>query len=162
MIRIALGFILTLLVRFAAAQPDTISYTLSMEAPHTHYFEVEMTLKGVDRDTLDFKMPVWTPGSYLVREFSRHVEAFQAEDRGGVAHGRNLLMRAVVATPPHARARTVGSTVETPRMTDASPIGGRGHGPCLARRLARFAGDVIALAVRFAASARHVLRRRLC
>ena len=83
MIRIALGFILTLLVRFAAAQPDTIFYTLSMEAPHTHYFEVEMTLKGADQDTLDFKMPVWTPGSYLVREFSRHVEAFQAEGQNG-------------------------------------------------------------------------------
>ena len=28
-------------------------------------------------------MPVWTPGSYLVREFSRNVEAFTARDRQG-------------------------------------------------------------------------------
>ena len=30
-------------------------------------------------------MAVWTPGSYLVREFSRHVESMTAESPGGIA-----------------------------------------------------------------------------
>jgi predicted metalloprotease with PDZ domain len=28
-------------------------------------------------------MPVWTPGSYLVREYARHVQDFAATEAGG-------------------------------------------------------------------------------
>jgi len=28
-------------------------------------------------------MPVWTPGSYLIREFERHVQDFAAADSAG-------------------------------------------------------------------------------
>ena len=28
-------------------------------------------------------MPVWTPGSYLVREYARHVQDFPARDASG-------------------------------------------------------------------------------
>ncbi len=59
-----------------------LSYYLSTPEPHTHYFEVEIKLQDYQtpegQDYLDFVMPVWTPGSYLVREFARHVENFQA------------------------------------------------------------------------------------
>jgi predicted metalloprotease with PDZ domain len=34
-------------------------------------------------DGLECVFPVWTPGSYLVREFARHVEGFTAEDGAG-------------------------------------------------------------------------------
>ncbi len=30
----------------------------------------------------DLVMPVWTPGSYLVREFERHVQDFAADANG--------------------------------------------------------------------------------
>ncbi|RNI22709.1 M61 family peptidase [Rufibacter latericius] len=49
-----------------------------MPEPHTHYFEVEMRLEGFKGKNLDVTMPVWTPGSYLIREFPKNVEAFQA------------------------------------------------------------------------------------
>ncbi|MDP6593799.1 MAG: PDZ domain-containing protein [Candidatus Marinimicrobia bacterium] len=52
---------------------DQIIYHLSMPEPHTHYFHVSMELKAVTESTVRLKMPVWTPGSYLVREFSRNV-----------------------------------------------------------------------------------------
>jgi predicted metalloprotease with PDZ domain len=57
-------------------------YRLSMPEPHSHLLHVEM---AVDRpgDALDLVFPVWTPGSYLVREFARHVEGMAAEDGGG-------------------------------------------------------------------------------
>src|SRR5690349_9184724 len=61
----------------AAAAP-TLRYTLSMPAPQTHYFEVEMTLGSFSKAYTDLKMPVWAPGSYLVREFAKNVEGFQA------------------------------------------------------------------------------------
>ena len=71
----------------AAAVPE-ISYTVSMSKPWTHLLEVEMRLK-YDRApaTAELKMPVWTPGSYLVREFARHVQDFAARDAGGKALG---------------------------------------------------------------------------
>jgi predicted metalloprotease with PDZ domain len=31
----------------------------------------------------ELKMPVWTPGSYLIREYARHVEDFKAKDTSG-------------------------------------------------------------------------------
>jgi predicted metalloprotease with PDZ domain len=70
----------------AAAPADhgnaTLRYTLAMPAPQTHYFEVKMELRGFDREYTDIKMPVWAPGSYLVREFARHVERLQATAGG--------------------------------------------------------------------------------
>ncbi|TGE29962.1 M61 family peptidase [Hymenobacter metallicola] len=50
-----------------------------MPAPQTHYFEVEMALGGFNKQYTDVKMPVWAPGSYLVREFAKHVEGFEAK-----------------------------------------------------------------------------------
>ncbi len=60
--------------------PD-ISYTVSMTKPWTHLLEVEMRL-SYDRPQKDVEivMPVWTPGSYLVREYARHVQDFSAQN----------------------------------------------------------------------------------
>ncbi|MFD1872810.1 M61 family metallopeptidase [Hymenobacter bucti] len=60
----------------------SLRYTLAMPAPQTHYFEVKMELRGFEREYTDIKMPVWAPGSYLVREFARHVERLQATAGG--------------------------------------------------------------------------------
>lgn len=70
--------------RPAGASP-TLRYTLAMPAPHTHYFEVTMELGGFPADYTDVKMPVWAPGSYLVRDFARHVEGLQARTAAGQA-----------------------------------------------------------------------------
>jgi predicted metalloprotease with PDZ domain len=69
-----------LLSQFAPAQAaSTLRYTLSMPAPQTHYFEVDMALGGFSKPYTDVKMPVWAPGSYLVREFAKNVEGFEAK-----------------------------------------------------------------------------------
>jgi len=66
-----------------AASPD-ISYTVSMSKPWTHLLEVEMRLKWDQMPTqAELKMPVWTPGSYLVREYARHVQDFAVKDASG-------------------------------------------------------------------------------
>lgn len=57
-----------------------VLYTLSFKKPYTHYCEVEIFIRGVTEDTLTIAMPVWTPGSYLIREFSKNVEGVIAED----------------------------------------------------------------------------------
>lgn len=69
---------------FIQAAPR-IDYTVSMNEPHTHYFDVQMRVSGYKQSYIDFKMPVWTPGSYLVREYARNVEAFTARTGKGQA-----------------------------------------------------------------------------
>src|SRR5690554_755736 len=56
-----------------------ISFELSFKEPQAHYVEVRMELSGFKGKTLDLKMPVWAPGSYLIREFPKNVESFSAE-----------------------------------------------------------------------------------
>jgi predicted metalloprotease with PDZ domain len=65
----------------AAAQP--IRYTLSFPAPHTHYVEVSAAVPTEGRPEVELMMAVWTPGSYLVREYERNVEAVTAAGSDG-------------------------------------------------------------------------------
>ncbi|HEX8189211.1 MAG TPA: PDZ domain-containing protein [Pyrinomonadaceae bacterium] len=73
--------------RAVPAGAPEIAYTVSMPRPHTHLFEVEARLRygAAAPAALDLLMPVWTPGSYLVREYERHVQEFGARDAGGRA-----------------------------------------------------------------------------
>jgi predicted metalloprotease with PDZ domain len=67
----------------AAPKPSApvISYTVSMPKPWTHLLEVEMRLAWDQMpEKLELKMPVWTPGSYLVREYARHVQDLEVHD----------------------------------------------------------------------------------
>jgi predicted metalloprotease with PDZ domain len=57
-----------------------INYTLRMDRPQTHYFQVEMEITGFNESEFDVKMPVWSPGSYLVREFAKNVNQVVALD----------------------------------------------------------------------------------
>jgi predicted metalloprotease with PDZ domain len=88
----SLILLLTLMVlSTASAQPRSplssdIEFTVSMPQPWTHLLAVEMRIAipanlNVPNDT-DLLMPVWTPGSYLVREFERHVQDFSADANG--------------------------------------------------------------------------------
>jgi len=55
-------------------------YHVAMSQPQTHLFEVTLQVSGWQAEVLDLKMPVWTPGSYLVREYSRLLQDFGVED----------------------------------------------------------------------------------
>lgn len=66
--------------------PPAIEFTIGMSKPWTHRLEVEMRIKWSQMPaTAEVVMPVWTPGSYLVREYARHVEDFEAADAAGSA-----------------------------------------------------------------------------
>src|SRR4051812_42999561 len=69
-----------------APNDSAISFTVSMPRPWTHLLEVEMRLQvpagmNVPNQT-NLIMPVWTPGSYLIREFERNVQDFSADVDG--------------------------------------------------------------------------------
>jgi predicted metalloprotease with PDZ domain len=66
--------------------PPEISYTIGMPRPFTNLLDVEVRIRGERlADQTDLIMPVWTPGSYLVREFERNVQDFKASDLSGAA-----------------------------------------------------------------------------
>ncbi len=70
----------TAAVETKSVAPD-ISYTVSMSKPFTHLLEVEMRVQSANLPAqAEIKMPVWTPGSYLIREYARHVQDFAVKD----------------------------------------------------------------------------------
>ena len=98
-----------------AQASDPIRYTLRFPAPQTHYLEVEATYPTGGRPQTELFMAVWTPGSYLVREYERNIEN-------------------VVAKSPDGRTRTIQKTrknrwsVESagaPRVTVSYRVYGR-------------------------------------
>lgn len=54
----------------------TLHYQVAMPQPASHLFEVRLTVSNWQQSVLHLKLPVWTPGSYLVREYARHIQGF--------------------------------------------------------------------------------------
>ena len=67
--------------------PVDIAFTVAMPRPHTHMLEVGVEIKHraeTPAPSEEFlSMPVWTPGSYMIREFQRHVQDFAATGANG-------------------------------------------------------------------------------
>jgi predicted metalloprotease with PDZ domain len=64
--------------------PLTIQHHVSIADPRTHLVEVETVVRSDAPlpGPLVVFMPVWTPGSYLVREYARHVESVRGFSDG--------------------------------------------------------------------------------
>lgn len=78
-----LGLIILLSMGTAAQSQVKINFEVSFIEPQAHYAEVEMNMAGIAaKSYIDVKMPVWTPGSYLIREFAKSVEGFEASVNG--------------------------------------------------------------------------------
>lgn len=76
----------------AASAHTAIRYFVSAPNPSDHLFHVRMELDlSTAMEELELVMPVWTPGSYLVREYGRHVQNVRASDgRGGPRKQRKI------------------------------------------------------------------------
>ena len=72
-------FFIVLMYNSVLAQ-NKIAFEVSFTEPQAHYVDVQMNISGNKTDFIDLKMPVWTPGSYLIREFAKNVEGFKAYD----------------------------------------------------------------------------------
>ena len=53
---------------------STVQYRLSFRQAETHRVDIEVSVPTDGKPEIEFMMPVWTPGSYLVREYSRQIE----------------------------------------------------------------------------------------
>jgi predicted metalloprotease with PDZ domain len=100
------------------AQQSPLLYSVKFSEYLHHLLEIDLWLSLAPEPSshsssaaIEFVFPVWTPGSYMVREYTRNIEAISAAvvDRvGGTQrarlplrrHGKN---RWLVAPPEHAR-----------------------------------------------------------
>ena len=66
-----------------APRAQTVTARVRMERPEHHFFQVEIVLRDFPGESLELVLPVWTPGSYKVRDYARHFESFQVLDGAG-------------------------------------------------------------------------------
>jgi predicted metalloprotease with PDZ domain len=70
-------FTFTLIV-LASLTSQALNYTVSFDKVKSHYVSVAIDFDAAGKDFVDFEVPVWTPGSYKVREFSNAYENLKA------------------------------------------------------------------------------------
>ncbi len=57
-------------------------YVIRPADPAAHLFAVRLTVAAPDPQGQEFEMPAWIPGSYMVRDYARHVVSARAESDG--------------------------------------------------------------------------------
>ncbi len=65
----------TMTAEAKSSNAPKVHYNINISDPKSHYAEVTLRIEDVKPGTMDIYMPVWTPGSYLVREFAKNVES---------------------------------------------------------------------------------------
>ena len=68
----------------------TIFYAIRPASPAAHLFHVTCRVEQPDPQGQRFMLPVWIPGSYLIREFARHIVRISA-----LADGRRVALRKI-------------------------------------------------------------------
>ena len=58
-----------------------IRYTIVPSRPQAHLYRVTCTVDDPDPSGQQFALPAWVPGSYMIRDFARHVVAIRAASR---------------------------------------------------------------------------------
>jgi predicted metalloprotease with PDZ domain len=68
---------------FGRTPQGTMAITVSMGHPSAHYFHVALRCEGLTGESLDFKMPAWSPGYYRIMDYAKNVVGFTAADGRG-------------------------------------------------------------------------------
>jgi predicted metalloprotease with PDZ domain len=58
-------------------------YFVQIAKPENHFVKVKLQLAAIEGDTLEFFLPSWSPGSYLMREYSKHLRNLYITDLSG-------------------------------------------------------------------------------
>lgn len=69
---------------------SAIHYQVHLNQPTTHLFEVECTISKPDPQGQQISLPAWIPGSYLVRDFARHIVSMEA-----MSHGKSIAIEKI-------------------------------------------------------------------
>ncbi len=58
--------------------PDLIQYSIRPSFPEAHIFSVTLIVKQPDETGQVLSLPSWIPGSYMIRDFARHIVSIRA------------------------------------------------------------------------------------
>jgi predicted metalloprotease with PDZ domain len=79
-----------------------LEYTISFEDRASHYAHIRLVVPAPTADTFELMMPTWTPGSYLIREYARHVDhvVARSDDSSALALEKSSKNRWLVKCVP--------------------------------------------------------------
>jgi predicted metalloprotease with PDZ domain len=81
-----LGVLLLLFTGVTRASENSktmIDYTIGWERPNTHLFEIKVQAASDGSETIDFALPSWRPGRYVIQNYARNVQEFAALNERG-------------------------------------------------------------------------------
>lgn len=109
-------------------------YSVRPLNPAAHLFEVRLTVAKPDSEGQTFAMPAWIPGSYMIRDYARHVVAIRAE-ADGVGLSVRKLDKSRWQTEPTERAVTLTLEIyahdESVRSAHLDRTHAYFNGPCV-------------------------------
>ncbi|MEW6169603.1 MAG: PDZ domain-containing protein [Pseudomonadota bacterium] len=87
-----------------------VRYTVRPVSPREHLFEIRCTVETPHPQGQRFSLPSWIRGSYLVRDFAKHVVDLRAESEGAALSVERLDKRSIRVAPARG-AVTLGYRV---------------------------------------------------
>ncbi|WP_334107538.1 M61 family metallopeptidase [Methylobacillus sp.] len=80
-------------------KPHAIHYDVRFNTPQSHLFELECHIARPNAEGQRLSLPAWLPGSYLVRDFARHIVSIEASSKGKPIQLRKLDKHTWLAAP---------------------------------------------------------------
>ncbi len=107
-----------------------IEYCVDLGSPldrHAHLYKVTATFPIANEASVDLRLPVWSPGSYLIREYARHVQDLTCTDEAGKPlaiekidkSGWRVTSRGAKKVIVHYRVYAYELTVRTSHLDDS-------------------------------------------
>ncbi|WP_113905907.1 M61 family metallopeptidase [Aliidiomarina celeris] len=62
---------------------STIRYEICATNPDSHYFDVKLEFSLDSKQNVELTLPSWIPGSYMIRDFAKHIVGFEAYGESG-------------------------------------------------------------------------------
>lgn len=103
--RLLLGLFCILSFPFSMAKSLNLSIELSFPLAIQHQVHVLMEFEQTTSKPCEISMPVWTPGSYLVREFAKSVETVQWSENGTDWHRARKINKSTWSIPAKKGSR---------------------------------------------------------
>jgi hypothetical protein len=76
--------LLVLLPLFSNAQTGAnYNYQVSFPNPGQHYVSVQLKVENLHQDTMELRMPVWTPGYYWILDLPANLFDLEIHDQSG-------------------------------------------------------------------------------
>jgi predicted metalloprotease with PDZ domain len=63
---------------------STLEYSLTLQNPNAHLLHLELTVQA-SSNVMEFALPAWAPGSYVIANYAKYVQEFSARDASGKA-----------------------------------------------------------------------------